>query len=135
MMANRLWVAAFAGGLSLLACSSDDEDKGAAPKISDLTLSPLEVEVNKQVAISGTLTIDDPDGDVAQVGVDATDGSGRKQSLPKTPAQGASGVKQGQIAVALAFGTNVAGSYELSFFVVDAKGNESNRLAATVTVK
>jgi hypothetical protein len=137
MIANLRWIAAFAAGLSFFGCSSDDgaADNGTAPKISDLTVTPTEIEVGKQAALSGTITIDDPEGDVAQVGVDATVPGGQKQSFPKTAAQGASGVKQGQIGIALAIVPPAAGAYDLSFFVVDGKGNESNRLSVTITVK
>ena len=127
---------AFAVGLSLLGCSSDDDsDKGAAPTISNLTLAPLDLETGKVTNLSGTVSISDADGDVTQVGVDAKLPDGRTQSLPSAPAQGANGVKEGQLALALAFGPPAAGAYELSLFVIDAKGNQSNRLTVTVTAK
>jgi hypothetical protein len=135
-MALQSWMAACAAALVTIGCSSDDgADDGAAPKISDLALTPLEVEVGKSSAISGTVVIDDPDGDVAQIGVEVTLPDGTKQSLPKAAAQGASGMKQGQLAVALLFGPPVAGSYEFDFFVVDSKGHESNHLTTTVSGK
>ena len=131
----RLWLGILGATVALSGCSSDDGDAGAAPTIADLALTPTEVEVGKTNALSGSVTIDDPDGDVAQVGVDATLPDGTKQSLPKTAAQGASGTKQGQLALALALAPPAAGAYQLDFFVVDSKGHESNRLRATITAK
>ena len=76
----RLWLGILGATVALSGCSSDDGDAGAAPTIADLALTPTEVEVGKTNALSGSVTIDDPDGDVAQVGVDATLPDGTKQS-------------------------------------------------------
>lgn len=123
-------------GALLFGCASDKaEDVGAAPTIKDLTLAPLEVEVGKAGAISGSVTFEDADGDVVEIGVDVTLPDGTNQSLPKIATQGATGTKQGTLAVALAFGPPVVGAYKLSVFAVDGKGHESNRLGATVTAK
>ena len=133
---NVFYATALAAGLVLHGCSSDDgSDDGAAPKVADLALTPNEVAVGKTSALAGNVTIDDPDGDVAQIGVEITLPDGTKQSLPKTAAQGASGMKNGQLAIALVFGPPVPGSYDLQFFVVDAKGHESNRVGMTVDAK
>jgi len=130
-------MAAIAAGLFVIGCSSENGggDTGSAPTITDLSLSPGEVEAGKATALSGTVGIDDSDGDVAQIGVEVTLPNGTKQSLPKAPAQAAGGVKEGQLALAMAFGPPSAGAYELTVFVVDSKGHESNRLTTTINAK
>lgn len=123
---------------SMLGCGDDEKTAtadGAAPTIADLALTPLEVEVGKVNNLSGSLSINDPDGDVTQIGMEVTLPDGNKQSLPKTQAQGTAGVKEGQVALVLAFGPPAAGSYALDVFVVDGKGRESNRLSTTLTAK
>ena len=53
---------------SLLACSSSSSSSApttSAPTIKDFTLAPATLTVGTTVEVSGTMTIEDADGDIA----------------------------------------------------------------------
>jgi hypothetical protein len=111
------------------------EDSGTAPAISDLTLQTTSVVVGQQATVSGQFTFSDPDGDVESFSVTVTAPTGASQTVGPQAIQGAAGVTDGPVALALVFNPGVAGDYVLEVWVTDGAGNESNRLTGTVTAQ
>ena len=133
---------AYATSVALLAATliagcggSSGDAEGTAPTIRDLTLTPTSIAVGAQATMTGALTFDDPDGDLSQVGVEITLPNGTKQALPKSAVQGASGLKEGPVDVALVVLPPTAGTYGIDVFVVDQAGHESNHLTVDVTAQ
>lgn len=118
--------------LALAACTSDDS---AAPTISNLTYSPSNVTVGQQATISGTMTFDDPDGDLDQMGVEITLPDNSKQQLAMTDLQNVGSMTDGQLGWALIVVPPMAGAYKLELWLTDAVGHESNRLQANATAQ
>jgi hypothetical protein len=119
--------------VALAACGGDSDDDGVAPTIANLELSPSTVPSAKATALSGTVDMNDPDGDASLLAAEVTPPTGPKQALPRSQLQGASGVRGGKLQVALFLQPPSPGAYLIELFVVDAKGHESNRVSITVT--
>lgn len=140
MKSAWMWTLALAG-LLVAGCSSStsndstDGPTGSVPTISDLSLTPLELDVGKTTTLTGSIAIQDDDGDIEKIGLEVTLPDGSKQTLPSVEAQGASGLKDGELRIALLLGPPTKGDYELAVFVMDSKGHESNHLSTTVTAK
>lgn len=117
----------------LAACASDDN--GTAPTISNLTLSPSTLPVGQQTTINGSLGFSDPDGDLVDLGVELTLPDQSKQTLPMTALQNVGTMTNGSIAWALIVVPPTAGTYRLALWIVDANGNESNRLDGTAAAQ
>lgn len=138
MKAAWMWTAVLAGLLVVGCSSSSDEDStdgptGSAPEISDFSLSPDEIEVGKKTTLTGTMSIQDEEGDVEKVSIDLTLPDGTKQAAGTVELQNASGVKEGKVTFSLMLSLPSAGDYEVDLAVLDSKGHESNHLNATVT--
>jgi hypothetical protein len=119
--------------LSLAACGSDDD--GTAPAISNLAFTPTTLTAGLQTTLNGTLAFTDPDGDLADLGVELTLPDQSKQSLPMTPLQNVGTMTSGTIAWALIVTPPTAGTYQLELWIVDAEDHASNRLGGTITVQ
>ena len=119
--------------LATLLSAGCSDDQGTAPAISDLSLQTTSVPVGQQATVSGQFTFSDPDGDLESFSVQVTAPTGQSQTVGPQAIQGAAGVTDGPIGLAVVFNPGVAGDFVLDVWVVDSAGNESNHLTGTVT--
>lgn len=120
------WIAAAA--LGLVACGGE----GTPPEISALSYQPDTATVGETVTIAGTLDFADEDGDLDLIAITAIDPDGIVSDLPPTMIQGVDGMTSGTIGIQVFLVVSKAGTYDFDLFVVDADGNESNRLSGVV---
>jgi hypothetical protein len=121
--------------LATLLSAGCGEDQGTAPTISDLSLQTTSVTVGQQATVTGQFTFSDPDGDLESFSVEVTAPTGLSQTVGPQAIQGAAGVTDGPISLAVVFNPGVAGDFVLDVWVVDGAGNESNHLTGTVTAQ
>jgi hypothetical protein len=107
-------------------------DEGTPPEISSLSYSPETTGVGQTATISGTIEFVDDDGDLELLGLTAIDPGGLQSDLPMSQIQGVAGTTEGTIGIQVFLVTSMVGTYQFEIFVVDAEGNESNRLAGTL---
>ncbi len=120
----------------LSGCSADAEpSNGSAPSLDSVSLDRSEIEVGRIEQLVLTLDYADADGDVQKVGEQVTvrGGTTNPQKLLDLPE--AKGQKQGRQQLALQLGAPSAGTVDIEFWLVDAKGNTSARVKKTVTAK
>jgi len=122
----------------LLGCSDDAADsseKGSAPTLVDVTLDKTEIAVGALETVKITITYSDPDGDVVKVGEQLVAPSGTSQAPNTLDLAEAAGQKEGTHAFALQLAAPAAGEAQVSFWLVDAQGNESGKVTRTITAK
>jgi hypothetical protein len=112
------------------ACASDPDP--VPPTIANLSYSPLSLPVGQQGTVNGTLTFDDPDGDLAQLAVEVTLPDHSRQTLPMSNLQNVGAMTEGTIAWALIVVPPTAGRYDFSLWITDAAMNVSNKLDGSV---
>jgi hypothetical protein len=122
---------------ALIGCGSDDEgsDRGTAPTIDALSYAPRTMTVGQQVNVSGTLSFEDPDGDLRSVAYSVTSPSGQVANAPAGALQGTSGQTMGQLQFAFAMTPPEAGQYLFDIWLTDAAGHDSNRLRGNLTAE
>lgn len=121
------------GSLAFAALSStacDEEDKGSAPKISGLELSPTTVEVGATANVTATFAFVAEDADASEVEIVLTAG-GQSVEL-STEIMGAEGQSEGQASVLLVVQAAVTGDVGVELTVVDTDGQRSNTLEGTL---
>ena len=122
----------------VLGCTADAADetaKGSPPKLVDVTLDKNEIAVGALETVKVTLAYSDVDGDVAKVGEQLVTPSGTSQSPNVVEVGEATGQKEGTHAFALQIAAPAAGVAEVSFWLIDQQGNESERITRTITAK
>jgi uncharacterized protein YgbK (DUF1537 family) len=121
---------------TLVGCSgSDSTDKGSAPTITDVTLDKTEITVGSLETIKITVAYADPDGDVAKVDNQLVPQGGTSQPPGSLDIHEAAGQKEGTQAFALQIAAPAAGNADVVFWLVDARGNESQKVTKTITAK
>ncbi|HVH47447.1 MAG TPA: hypothetical protein VM925_34165 [Labilithrix sp.] len=139
---SRLRFAALSLFVVLVGCTnasaqedSTQKSTGAAPTISDLTYGPNETNVGQSTLVSGELVFEDVDGDVAELALEVrVPGTDVPQALPRQSTK-ANGTQNGKVAIVVSLAPPVVGDYEFVVYLVDAKGNESNRLTGVIQAK
>lgn len=122
--------------ISILGCSGDDDTKkGSAPKLVDVTLDKAEIAVGALETLKIAVTYSDADGDVAKLGEQLVAPSGTSQSPNVIDLPEASGQKEGTHALALQIAAPTVGEANVSFWLVDQQGNESEKVTRTITAK
>jgi ethanolamine utilization microcompartment shell protein EutL len=115
------------------ACSSETPSKGSAPAIRDLKATPTAIPVGKATTVNMQFVFEDADADVNDAKVEVVRADGSKQTVPAGGGAGqASGNKAGQLMLLLAIQPPAAEKLTVNVWVVDQKGNESNRLAVSI---
>ncbi len=117
--------------VALGGCDSDGGDAwlGDPPTIAGLRVTPDTIEVGQQVRLEGTLSFEDPDGDVAFISLELRPEGGIPQQDDVTVA-GAEGITVGQVPFMLLVQAVQPGPIELGVWLIDGEGNESNELTA-----
>ncbi len=124
--------------IPVLGCSADASDsaeKGSPPKIVDVTLDKTEIAVGKLETVKVTIAYADADADITKVGQQLVSPSGTSQSPNVLDIGEASGQKEGTHAFALQIAAPAAGDANVSFWLVDAQGNESEKVTRTISAK
>ena len=126
--------------LTLPACDDPDDpasDPGTAPSVSDLliTTDVSAAPVGASLAIDGTLTVEDPDGDVNQLRITVNLPDGSAQELPANSVSGTTGMTAFSIRLAMILRPPVAGDYRVDVRVDDDAGNLSNPVSFVVTAQ
>ena len=128
-------------GLFLLASSSLvtgcslETGNGAAPKLEEVTLEKTELAVGKVETVKITIAYEDSDGDIATIHEQATSAAGTSQKPNSLTLDEAAGQTEGTHAFALQLGSSAKGTVTLSFWLKDSKGNESEKVTRTITIK
>jgi len=129
------------GGLAagtLFGCASSNPSgsmpSGAAPTISNLTVTPTNVAVGKLQTLSGQFDFEDPDGDLSEIGLTVKMGA-QSTSIPRSALQNVSGQTAGQGFFAAALQVPQSGTVELHVVVYDAAGQVSNELQQNLTAQ
>lgn len=120
------------------ACGGDDEGSPAAsgsPTISNLALTPTTIVAAQQADLQGSVDFADPEGDVATMRIEIRNPAGAAAPLVEGPLQGTQGVQQGAAQFTLQLLVPSAGAYPLEVWVRDSEGNDSNRLATSLTAQ
>ena len=122
---------------SLASCSSSDPPaKGSAPTIRDLKATPTTVPVGKATTVNMQFAFEDADADVNDAKVEVARADGTKQTVQAGGSAGqASGNKAGQMALLLALQPPAPEKLTVNVWVVDQRGNESNRLPVIIDVQ
>jgi hypothetical protein len=123
--------------LATIGCgSSDTEDsKGTPPTIKDVTLDKTQVTKGAIETVKVTLAYSDVEGDVAKVVEQLLPKEGTSNPPNELTLDKAAGQKEGTHAFALQMAASKAGEIEVAFWLVDAKGNESEHVKRTITIK
>ncbi|MCB9736431.1 MAG: hypothetical protein H6745_27960 [Deltaproteobacteria bacterium] len=116
-------------------CADDAGDPGTAPTVAGLTVTPDHLTAGQVVTLSGSLTFDDPDGDVALLASELVTADGATADGPEAEVAGAAGLRSGTVPFAFALASGAAGTLTLRVWLVDAAGNASNALETTLTVE
>ena len=119
-------------------CSDDaaeTAEKGAPPTLVDVTLDKTEIAVGALETVKITISYSDPDGDVAKLGEQLVTPSGTSQAPNVLDLPEAAGQKEGTHALAFQIAAPAAGEAQVSFWLVDAQGNESEKVTRTISAK
>lgn len=132
-------LAALAAVVSLSAalhgCSDDDGGPGAAPIISELHSSPETLTLNQIGTLSGSIHFFDPDYDVVSIVFAVTPPQGSPQQTDPSPVSGVWGVEEGTIQWQLSVNAMAEDVWHFDIWLLDSKGNESNRLSGSFDVQ
>jgi hypothetical protein len=130
----RTFIFAFAvlGAASAVGCSSDD--KGAPPTIHDFTLTPTTMDVGKATFLEATVTVEDPDGDIAGLSVLLELPDGTAQGLQQ-PDVASGDAKSAPILLKAQLTLPAAGDYTVVVWARDRAGNESAKLRQKLSAK
>ena len=120
--------------LVLASCGDDGGSEGTAPTISALSYQPDRATVGAVFQITGTLSFDDPDGDLAAIAFQLTSPGGQTTPPTTSRVQGG-GVTQGQLALAVSAIAPSARAYTFDVWVEDDAGHASNMLRGTVVAE
>ena len=104
----------------------------AHPIVSDLKYSPDTATVGQKTTVNGSVTFEAPNGNVTLLGLAITLPDGTSQDLPKIEVKDAAGLKKGWTSFVFYLVPPAAGTYDFEVWLVDADGNESNRLTGKV---
>jgi hypothetical protein len=115
--------------LSLAACATDS----TSPTISDLTSSTSTMTVGQQATVGGTLTFEDPDGDLAQLAGEIRMPDDTIHAIPNADVRGVGSLTTGTLGWQMFVVPPMAGTYTLTLWVIDEEGNESNRVETTAS--
>lgn len=133
-MRRVLWAITIIVSILIISCNGDDDNPtGNAPTISNLTVSPLSLIVNRgdgSATITFTFEFSDIDGDVATWNIRYDDGSESETALFNTE-----NVTSGTITASYAASTLNSGVRPFQIWVTDTGGNSSNILNGSYSVE
>jgi hypothetical protein len=139
MTSSRLILAAIALLTAPLpGCTSDatgEAEEGSPPTLVDVTLDKTEIAVGALETVKITIAYADADGDIAKMGEQLVTPSGTSQSPNILDLGEAAGQKKGTYAFALQIAAPAEGAAEVSFWLIDQQGNESEKVTRTITAK
>ena len=115
--------------LWLAGCGGDGPN--VPPEIQELTLGATTNPMGNDEAIHGVFEFTDPDGNARSVAFEVLLPDGTVQDLPPQPVDGLNHRNQGSVSFSLTYPRDRLGRYEVTVWLIDAQGLESNRLTGT----
>lgn len=123
----------------LIGCGGEDTpegDPGTAPVLSELVMNgDLKGTVGQMLTLNGTMTVEDDEGDVANLLIEVVLPNGMAQDLPANHAGAPAGATEVSIQVLMALQPPVAGTYTVNVRMDDDKGNISEPLSFEIEVE
>jgi len=116
--------------LWLAACGGDGG--GSPPEIQTLTLAATTNPMGNDEAIHGVFEFEDPDGDAASIAFEVLLPDGTLEALPPQTMDSLEHLKRGTVSFSLTYSRDTMGRYEVTVWLLDAQGLESNRLTGTI---
>ncbi|MBI5508856.1 MAG: hypothetical protein HY903_08895 [Deltaproteobacteria bacterium] len=113
----------------------DDRDLSPIPALRALRFETTTVAVGTTPQLAGSFSYLDGDADVSSLFIEVTTPTAQAQTVGPSPAENVAGHRSGTLAFTFTLNAGAAGAYALAVWVVDALGNESNHLAATITAQ
>ena len=117
-----------------LGCGGDERTRGAAPVVSTLVLDPTTATVGDLATMRGSMTFEDPDGDVLELHSTLVAPSGAEMPIPPASVAGAAGTTVGAVSVQLGIQFVMAGDHTIRVWLRDSQGNDSNVLEQPISV-
>ena len=117
--------------LILSSCGGSSDSSGSIPNIDNLSYSPQKAFLNDNggsITVNGTITFNDPDGDVSSYVLTVYDSNLNAVSKLSDPIPGVVGMKNGTLLLSLLVNTTVADIYSVEVYLIDSKNNSSNTL-------
>jgi hypothetical protein len=119
-------------GLCLWLSGCGGDGGGVPPEIRALTLGATTNPVGDEEAIHGVFEFSDADGDAESIAFEVLLPDGTVQVLPPQAVQGLDNQPLGTVSFSLSYSRDGMGRYEVTVWLVDAQGLESNRLTGTI---
>lgn len=119
-------------GLCLWLSGCGGNESQSAPEIQALTLGATTNPMGDDEAIHGVFEFTDPDGDAASIAFEVRLPDGTVQDLPPQAVEGLDNRKYGTVSFSLTYSRDTMGRYEVTVWLLDAHGQESNRLTGTI---
>lgn len=115
--------------LWLAGCGGDGPN--APPEIRELTLGATTNPMGSDEAIHGIFEFTDSEGNAGSIAFEVLLPDGTVEDLPPQPVDGLSHRTQGSVSFSLTYPRDRLGRYEVTVWLIDAQGLESNRLTGT----
>jgi hypothetical protein len=111
-------------------------DRGNPPKIANLVYIPQQAPVDegKSTAIIGTFDITREMGEIVSINTEAFDAQGKKISSGSFPMSDAALKTSDTLGFGFDMSTSVKGEYTFQIYIIDSRGQQSNRLVGTYAV-
>lgn len=115
---------------------NQEGDPGTAPVLSDLMINgePMGV-VGEMLTLSGSMLVEDREGDIANLLLEVVLPNGMTQDLPAEHVGAPAGGTEVSVQVLMALRPPVAGTYRVNVRMDDDKGNISEPLSFEVPVE
>ena len=128
------WVISMTLALILSSCGggSSTSGSGSAPGISNLTYSPQSAFLNDgngSLILNGSITFNEPDGDISSYVLTVYDSSFNVISNLSDPIPGIAGITSGNLQISLQVNTTVVDDYSFEIYLTDLDDNVSNTLS------
>jgi hypothetical protein len=125
--------------LASLGCGSSGSSSGgattqsgSAPKISNLSIAPNTLTVNRAEMVQATFDFEDAEGDLSTLQASLKLSNGQVQAAPPISLAPLAGSKSGKAALAVQLVIPSAGPVEVTMTALDAAKNASNTLTVTL---
>ncbi len=101
------------------------------PEIRELTLGATTNPMGEDEAVHGVFEFTDTDGDAESIAFEVLLPDGTVQELPPQAVSGLPSHHHGTVSFSLTYSRDSVGRYEVTVWLIDAHGLESNRLTGT----
>jgi len=111
-------------------------DRDSPPKIANLVYIPQQAPVDegKSTAIIGTFDITREMGEIVSINTEAFDAQGKKVASESIPVSDATLKTSSTLGFGFDMSTSFKGVYAFQIYIIDSKGQQSNRVDGTFAV-